>query len=371
MNDAREMSLPMPARYGPVVFAFIGTQALGDFVMQHLTAASVSRSFTGGRLVVIYRDDRPYKSFCNDINPYVTKTVRIPDDPGAMSPIDDFSGLEATTHDLFTEEEKEQGLHRPDVFLTPSMLDIGRLILPPPRLRVPGSHVPELAERLAERGLRRDRWFSCLHVREGNYQWRRGMDATRTNDPQHYLPMITRIITEQGGQVVRLGDPSMTPIPAMDGLIDLAAQDAPFEEQAFAVSRARFFVGTDSGPTQLACAFQTPMATTNAILATVWNDGDIVLLKKYRLPNGRIVERDELVEIGAALRHGMRPKGTTLIDNTPEELASVADRLYDITADCPGWRDDDAGEDGEGNNKIRLPLIHRGFDEMAALEVWT
>ncbi|MCP5366066.1 MAG: TIGR04372 family glycosyltransferase [Hyphomicrobiales bacterium] len=340
---------------GPVVAAFLGTQALGDFVMYHLTAASVARSLQGARLVVVYRADRPYKDFVTRLNPWVADTVVLPADPGRVAPLDWLDG--------------GGPLPRPDILLTPSMLEVNRCLGRPPRFRVPAEAAAGLAARLAARGVDPDRWFAVLHVRETGYQFRRDVDAARCADPLTYVPAVEDIIA-QGGQVVRIGDPTMAPLPARTGLVDLR-HDGTFEDQAHAIARARFFLGTDSGPTQLACALKTPVATTNAVQFGVWNDGDLALAKRYRLADGRVLATRELMDMGALNAHGKRPGGMVQMDNTPEELRAVAARMVAATADCPGWRGDAAADGGAAtDDAVTLPLAWRAMTDMGRVEVW-
>jgi len=266
---------------GPAIVAFLGTQAIGDYIMYHLVAASIAREFPGSRLGIIYRDDRPYKTFINSANPYVSAALRVDEDPNAVVPIDLFDGRSDAPDRIPDETWDKLGLYRPDIFLTPSMLSMFACIWPPPAFRVPKEAAETLGQKLKDRGLDGDRWFVCLHIREPGYVHRPGSDPNRDADPTSYLPMIEDIIRNLGGQVVRIGHSDTTPMPEMEGMIDLSREDDCFPEQAFAISRARYFIGSDSGPTQLASAFKTPTATTNAMGLGIWNDGDVALLKTY------------------------------------------------------------------------------------------
>ena len=61
-------------------------------------------------------------------------------------------------------------------------------------------------------------WFACLHVRESGY---RGDTAAvyRNASVQNHIKGI-QAITAAGGWVVRIGDPTMTPLPQLDHVID-------------------------------------------------------------------------------------------------------------------------------------------------------
>src|SRR5690606_22521878 len=68
-------------------------------------------------------------------------------------------------------------------------------------------------ETLHSLGMPEDAWFVCMHAREGGYH-REIPGSTqehRSTSIEDYFSAI-RYITDQGGWVVRLGDPSMTPL---------------------------------------------------------------------------------------------------------------------------------------------------------------
>ena len=79
---------------GPVIVAFLGTQALGDYLGYHLVAASIARALPSSRLAVIYRENRPYKGFINRLNPYTTKALSLPGNSRDPMPLDWFDGKE-------------------------------------------------------------------------------------------------------------------------------------------------------------------------------------------------------------------------------------------------------------------------------------
>ncbi|MCP5366067.1 MAG: TIGR04372 family glycosyltransferase [Hyphomicrobiales bacterium] len=333
----------------PHVAAFLGTQALGDYVMQHLAAASVARAL-GARLTVLFRDDRPYKGTVNRLNPRVDRLIGMPENSEDLLPLDVIG----------------QGDDPPDILLTPSMLDLGRCVGPPPRLRLPADLDDPLRDQLVARGLAPDRWHACLHLRQSGYLWRLGADPHRNVDPLSYLPMVRRIVEDHGGQVVRLGDPSMTPFPALPGLVELGREPDTFPLQVHALAHARFFIGTDTGPTQLACALGVPAATTNALGIGVWNDGDLVLFKGYRRRDGgdRVPVAD-LVGMNPMLGNE-RPSGLDFEDAAPETLVRVADHMVAVT-DHPRPAPEAAPPPVP---RLPFPLPWRDMADMADLTVW-
>lgn len=343
------------------IVAFLGTQVLGDFIEYHLLAASIAQSVRNGRLLVMYRDDRPYKNFVTALNPWATASLKVPEDPNQVIPLDWFDGRVGVPGRPFDEGWYAAGFHKPDLLLTPSImgLHLSRRLGSPPAFRIPDKFERPLAQALVTAGVAPDRWFACVHMREAGYAFRRNVSNIRCVDPADYIAMITHIIRGQGGQVVRLGDPSMTSLPVQDGLVDLSRADGTFPLQAYALSRARYFVGTASGPLALGCAFKVPTATTNAIHASIWNDGNAVLPKRnIRLAGGPVIEGRAFIE---ALDHVPAfPRAGSFDNNTPEELCLVADHMHDKTQDCTGWRQPVAEPDiASGATSVTLPLPRR------------
>lgn len=363
----------MPAsrsQTGPAIVAFLGAQAIGDYIMHHLAAASVAREFPGARMGLIYRDDRTYKTFINGLNPYVTSVMRIDENPGIVLPIDWFDGEDGEDESNFSPEWIDNGLNKPDLFLTPAMLDMNACIWPPPAFRMPPEVAAPLATKLKSLGVKEDGWFVCLHVREPGYVNRPGSDPNRDVNPDTYLPMIENIINEQGGQVVRLGHSGSLPIAELGGLIDLSKVEDSFDLQAFAISRARYFIGSDSGPTQLAAAFKTPAATTNAMGIGIWNDGDVALLKTYAAKSdGSELPWKELYELLPILGN-RRPLDFVANNNSTDEIIAVARHMFDMTADCPGWRKEAAPGPHDPSGSITLPMQWRFYGYRADLTFW-
>src|SRR4029079_937980 len=94
-----------------------------------------------------------------------------------------------------------------------------------------------------------------------------------------------RYLTAAGYTVVRIGDPSMTPV-SLPSVVDIAT--FPGHDPAldyYCVSRSDFFIACDSGPIMLSWMMGTPMLVLNAIHAVpAWpiNKRDLVVPKYVR-----------------------------------------------------------------------------------------
>jgi len=353
-----------------VIAAFCGHRTLGNFVMNQVAAASVARAAgPGTKLLSIYRADRPYKDLINLCNPAITRTLRMPDDPNVITPLEWLDGSKNPPGAPDDEAWTNEGYHKPDIILTPAQLRIEQCIGTPPPLEFPSALAPPMEAALQSLGLRKDKWFAVIHLRELGYQHRKGVSEERCVDPLEYLAPLKRILKEHDGQIVRIGDPSMTPLPAMDGMVDLCKIPNSFPLQAYALARARFFFGTDSGPTQLASAFKTPVASTNAFGIAVWNDGDVVLNKKVFKESGGEISAREIFDMGTWTVHRTRPARTTLQANSTDQLIEVVDYMVETTTDCPGWRPDAIFPPME-EQEIALPLQWRQVTDIANIKLW-
>lgn len=122
-----------------------------------------------------------------------------------------------------------------------------------------------LRDVLAQMGLSETDWYACLHVREAGFWKEQGQmwNAPRMAPVADYLPAIRRIV-EAGGRVIRLGDPSMTPLPEMPGLIDYARSSFKSERMdVLLAGSCRFLLGTNSAMYWVSAAFGVPALITN------------------------------------------------------------------------------------------------------------
>lgn len=354
-------SLPSSDHALDYVGAFVGTQALGNFVMQCLYAGSIARMF-GPQcgLQLYFREDRQYKRF-------IIKMLR--ERFAARAPLE-VVGL-PREQQLELDWFGSDPLHRPGSEWDPAALRRPRFFIMPAMsfhpgnlpaiiaFNIPADDAEQLAPRLESMGLRRDRWFATLHMRELEYEHRFRMDPNRCVDTETYVDSI-RLIIEQGGQVVRIGDPSMTALPKIPGFIDLSRLRNSFELQCFAISRARFHLGTDSGPSQIAGALKTPTLITNAIGLSGMNIGDLAMAKSRRSADGRILRTEELYKLGGFTLDSIYPSelmaNLGLIDNTAEEICSAVEQMLGRTQDCLSWRADQPDDEFMDTGYVDWPI---------------
>jgi putative glycosyltransferase (TIGR04372 family) len=133
---------------------------------------------------------------------------------------------------------------------------------------------PEIEARgravLDELGMPGDAWFVALHVREREPDGRQsGINSIRNADIATYLPALTEI-RRRGGWVVRMGDPSLMPLPSLPHVIDYCHSNSRADwMDIFILACCRFMIGTNSGPAFVAGLYGTP-----AVLANWWPAGE-------------------------------------------------------------------------------------------------
>ncbi|MGJ4947788.1 TIGR04372 family glycosyltransferase [Bradyrhizobium sp. HKCCYLS20291] len=190
---------------------------------------------------------------------------------------------------------------------------------------------PELidagAARLRVAGVTAD-WFVAMHIREGGYHGD-GPGTTRQHrsaDVGDYMDAIAAV-TARGGAVIRLGDPSMTPLRDVPGVFDYAHSELKSAEMdLYLCAAARLFVGTTSGLTTAVQALGTPMLLVNCISndCQFWHERtDFTVRPVYDRRNRRYLSLKEtynqplqalLIDTAVLARHGLEIHPNTAAD---------------------------------------------------------
>jgi putative glycosyltransferase (TIGR04372 family) len=185
-------------------------------------------------------------------------------------------------------------------------------------------------------------WFVCIHCREGGYAPRLGQDY-RNADIRSYLPAIEAIV-ERGGWCIRLGDPSMRPLPPMRNTIDYVHTEHRSEwMDVFLAASCRFFLGSDSGLFSVAMLFGTPCAIANLVPTAVstFRSTDLGIPKlMWSRAEGRFLTFAEVFESNVChcwYEDEFAEAGVDVVDNSADDVRDLAlemlDRLDGIRAD--------------------------------------
>lgn len=187
--------------------------------------------------------------------------------------------------------------------------------------------------------------FVVLHVRGAGSQSalktnNRSRDLSRNALLASFMPAIDEIIA-RGYRVVRIGDPSMTPLKH-PGVIDLATGEArDVVAQLWAVKNCRFFIAADAGPYLLSWLFNVPclcVNTTNLLGVYPLRQTDRYLVKRVvNSSSGQPVSLSEMLTetfIYAMKRRLYKEHTLAYLDNTSDEILSGVREMF-VALDNP------------------------------------
>ncbi len=335
VDESAEGSRRRTSSTGDPVFrmtAPIFTPAFGDVLIGVKVAASIAMNFERSHTIFLARPSPSYIEDILALYPFSYDVVLI----DSMS---DIPGL----HEFSDGQKRAIAYEKQDFVVPPMKLgsaDVtGAYDCP---LRIPDAWTTSLEEQFAETGVDRDRWFCCLHYREPNYA-HKTISNLRDVDPTNYLLLRDFIIDELGGQVVRLGHPEMAVWPERPGFVDLSRRAESWRLQFHAMTRARFFIGSGSGATCVAMAFNVPSAHTDIGDFYTGRKGDLILSHEIATPDGERLMQQPLAESGLFSIVDLdilqdQGTGYTIRKNTPEELFAAARQIFDRTSSTGTWR---------------------------------
>jgi putative glycosyltransferase (TIGR04372 family) len=192
-------------------------------------------------------------------------------------------------------------------------------------LRLPATRERQVASKAAELGINPTAPLVTVHVRESGYRSRSGLrqrswDEVRNARIDRFFPAF-RALVERGYTVVRLGDPTMTPV-RMPGVIDLAT--SPARDQwldIWCTMRSEFLIGCDSGPSWLAVLLGIPVLTVNAVhFRDLSRPVDRIICKLARdRATGETLSVSEMLEKDF-LRTGFKGDHFECIDNSRADI---------------------------------------------------
>lgn len=203
------------------------------------------------------------------------------------------------------------------------------------RLRLPQPLEEEAVASATSLGISPSARLVTVHVRESGYRAAAGLrqrdwDDLRNARIETYHEAF-RALVARGYLVVRLGDPTMTPV-VMPGVVDLARSPARSEAlEAWCVMRSAFLIGSDSGPSWLAFLLGVPVLTVNALhLRDVLRPYDRMICKLVRdRATGEQLSLSEMLT-APFLRNGLRTDIYEHVDNTPADITEAVLDMIDV-----------------------------------------
>ncbi len=189
---------------------------------------------------------------------------------------------------------------------------------------------------LREWGMTNQDWFACVHVRERGY-------AAIDDDVHDYrnaaiaafIPAMQEIVA-RGGWVIRMGDPTMTPLPKLDHVIDYvhSPRRSPRLDIALCAA-ARFFLGSNSGLYIVSTVFGVPVATANLapICMQALTHQDLGTPKLYYSEKEQrlLTFHEALTSRAANFRSSAQfaAEGLRPMENSPDEIVGLTQEMLD------------------------------------------
>lgn len=202
-----------------------------------------------------------------------------------------------------------------------------------PLLSLDQQFIESARDRAEQIGLPRNQNFICVHVR-GNGYHSDPYNPQRIADISEYYKLFD-YIREQGDWVIRLGDPTMPPLPKMNRVIDYAhSKDRHPELDLFLMATCRFYIGTTSGLMHVPHCFGKKTLITNYtfVFGPPPLGAESLFLPKIVLLNGNKLTFSQMME-----NKNMRltynnfkfiEAAGSYINNSCNEIVEAAKELY-------------------------------------------
>lgn len=153
---------------------------------------------------------------------------------------------------------------------------------------------------------------------------------------RHFIPAM-EAIAKRGGWCIRFGDTMMKSLPPMKNVIDYAHSSAKSDwMDIFLSSTCRFFLGSNSGMSNVAHVFGIPCAFTNCIPSSVFPYGATSIgIPKLIYPkqSKRFLNFTESLDspMGKAnyFVQDYKRAGIDIVDNSPEDIRDLAMEMLD------------------------------------------
>ena len=232
-----------------------------------------------------------------------------------------------------------------------------------PTLSIPDASVVLGRQVLRRLGVPDGAWYVCVHVREAGFLPALTYHSFRDADIGTYARAFEHIIS-RGGYVVRMGDPSMTRLPAAPGIIDYAhcAHRSSFMD-VYLCSSCTLFLGTNSGLNAVAQLFGRPLLLTNmAPLYSVFPGALFVPKLLFSKKLGRCLSLAETCQGGYdCIREtaAFEAKGIQVVDNDEDDILDATREMMAYVVDEAGY----GPIDQEVRGGIDSFLLARGYFE--------
>ncbi len=190
---------------------------------------------------------------------------------------------------------------------------------------------------LRNAGVPENAWFVCVHCREGGSLGLKQGQTLRDVDVNNYF-LAMKEIARRGGWVLRMGEAAMKPIPPMKNVIDYAHLGVKSDwMDVFLCASCKFFLGSNSGLSNLASVFGISSVITNiagpvsAVLPYGPQDIGIPKLIYSEKEKRYLVFQEILSSPVGNFRedHLFAAAGLRVVENSPEDIKEAAVEMLD------------------------------------------
>lgn len=301
------------------IFAHLLADGLDGFLIQGLYASAARRCFDHTRLFVFHGKAREHHRAVPAMLPDVTYSWR--GDENTAIPMDYFDPSSNATIRAGTEFWYQQGCHKPDIMLVPSMMDWRHLggFERAPRFELPRDRIPDINQAFRDLGADANWWFCAVAVPDHDA----GADLGAFGVT---LDALAEIVTKQhGAGLILVGDPETTLDRTPPGVIDARSLPEGIIGQAYVISKARFLMEPVPSPwLWLAFGLDVPWLRRATSAAAI------------KLPGRGYVYAGD-------------------IDNVENHRAAARAMIRE-TQDCPMWRAGRADDPRPARNCFDLPM---------------
>lgn len=244
----------------------------------------------------------------------------------------------------------------------------------PPLLSLTGKDEEWGTQALCQMGLPDGAWFVCVHAREAGFS---PIDeehhAHRNSSIEATIPAMQEI-TQRGGWVIRIGDPSMKPLPTLPQTIDYAHHPMKCDRlDVILCAKARFILGNTSGIALVGSAFGVPCALANMIPFSALGLGprDISIPKLlWSEPLSRYLTCQEILDSpisGFMYANLYRESKIRVVENSAEDIQQL---VLEMIGHLEHFGQDDHSLCKQGCQVAeRLELHHYGYGGAASFSV--
>lgn len=206
---------------------------------------------------------------------------------------------------------------------------------------LPPAHEKQAEDIRSQMGLPLTAWFVCLHVREGGF-YNDHIEASCRNASIHNYLKAIKAITDQGGWVVRLGDPTMTKLPEMEHVVDYAHSKYKSDlMDVYLIKECSLYIGMQSGIFDVAALFQKPMLMPNMyewLFNFPLRRGDLGILKHvFSKSRNRFLSIQELLALSDrrifVSQNSEDDDDLVFHENSEDEIAELVKEYYQTNPD--------------------------------------